>query len=132
MTDQSGVGSAINLLAGVDLAADAAFTGAITRVDRPGWVRFVLDTATVAGTNSVVVEGDDTADFSGTTTRRYCTFEITVNDDDQVFEQDCYFDSLFIRVTGVIGVGGDATATTLKMYPPHYLRTRLDSADVLT
>lgn len=124
-------GDAPDLLTGADLATDATDTGDVVEA---GWwhdVTFVLDTATVAGTNSIVIQGCETSDFTTADVVTIFTFTLTVNDDDKVFEGTTFVDSKYVRASVTIGTGGDLTATTLKAYPKHYMRTRLNSANVL-
>lgn len=116
-----------NLLAGMDLATDATSNGTIVQVNAPQFVRFVLTTGTVTGINTVVITGDDTSDFSGTTTRTLGTFNLVAADDDDSYELDTFVDTKYIRVTLTIGTGGDMSASTLYMRPPHYLRKSTDS-----
>ena len=120
-----------DLLTGADLATDGVDNGDVVEADWWHDVTFVLDTATVAGTNNFVIQGCETSDFSTADVVTIYTFITTVNDDDQIFEGTTFVDSKYVRCQVTIGTGGDATGTTLKAYPKHYNRTRLNSADVL-
>ena len=120
-----------DLLTGADLATDATDNGDVVEADWWHDVTFVLDTATVSGTNTIHIQGCETSDFSTADVVTIATFIVTVNDDDLVHELTTFVDSKYVRANVTIGTGGDLTGTTLKPYQKHYNRTRLNSADVL-
>jgi hypothetical protein len=116
-----------NLLTGMDLATDATSAGTIVQVDWPRNVRFVLTTGTVTGVNSVVIEGSESSTFAGTAGVTYGGFNLVAGDDDAVYEFNTDVRNKYIRVKLTIGTGGDLSASTLYMRPPHWQELKSDS-----
>ena len=118
----------VDFLTGADLATDGTDTGDV--VSNIPWARdvtFVLTTGTVAGANTVTIEGCETSDFSTADVVTYGTFNLVAGDDDDTKEMTTYINSRYLRAKVVIGTSGDLSATTLFARPKHWMRTRLNS-----
>lgn len=116
---------AFDLLAGATLNAAGTTNGTIRQVNDPCYVKFVLTTGTVTGTTPTLVveiEGDQVADFSGTSTRSMFTFDTIGDNDNATFSSPPIFiDSLYIRArVTVAGTTPVFTGTTVKMQAPFY------------
>lgn len=120
-----------DLLTGADLATDATDTGDVVEVDWVQEVTFVLDTGTVTGVNSIVLQGCETSDFTTADVVTFADWVLTATDDDVVYELTTRVTSKFLRASVTIGTGGDLSGSTLKVRPVHWLRTRLNSAHAL-
>jgi hypothetical protein len=128
--------NAPNLLTGSTLNAAGTTNGTIVEVDWPQWVKLVLTTSTVTGSSptlSVTLEGDETADFSGTTTRKLGAFSSVGAENNANHELDVYVDSKYVRA--VVVAGGTTpvyTGSALKMQPSHFLHDKTNSAGALS
>jgi hypothetical protein len=126
--------NATNLLTGGTLTAGTT-NATIVEVDWPGDVKFVLTTGTVTGgtpTLAITIEGDETADFSGTTTRKFGAFS-SVGDEDVVqHELNTLFDAKYVRIAITVGGTGVYTGSTLKMMPKYWLHDKTNSAGALS
>lgn len=117
--------NAANLLAGSTLNAAGTTNGTIVQVNDPCYVSFELATATVTGTTPTLVveiEGDQTADFTGTTTRSLFTFDGLGDNDDATFRsQSIFIDAKFIRTRVTLGGTSPVyTGSTCTMQAPFY------------
>jgi hypothetical protein len=118
--------AATNLLTGATLTAGST-TGTIVQVNWPGHVKLVLTTGTVTGgspTLAVTLEGDETADFSGTTTRKLGSFSSVGDEDVVTHELNVYCDAKYVRASITVGGTGVYTGTTLTMQPPYYMHEK--------
>jgi hypothetical protein len=127
--------NADNLLAGSTLNAAGTTTGTIVQVNWPGDVKLVLTTSTVTGstpTLNILIEGDETADFSGTTTRSYGRFGAVAAESNATHEMNAYIDSKYVRATVIAGGTSPVyTGSTLKMQPKFYQHDKTNSAGAL-
>jgi hypothetical protein len=124
-----------NLLTGATLNAAGTTNGTIVEVDWPQDVKLILTTSTVTGsspTMSITLEGDETSDFSGTTTRKLGAFSSVGSESSATHELNVYCDSKYVRA--VVLLGGTTpvyTGSTLKMQPKFYLHDKTNSAGAL-
>jgi hypothetical protein len=124
-----------NLLTGATLNAAGTTNGTAARVDRPGEVAFVLETATVTGTTptiSIVVTGSDDSGFgSGVVT--YGTVTLLTgaasaqSNVRRSFNAKVYKTWVRAAVT-VAGTSPVYTGSTLKVKQPDYFRAASTSA----
>lgn len=121
----------IDLLSGVDLATDQTVAGTAYQVDYPQDVSWYLDTGTVAGTNNIDIQESENSDFSGTITRTVTSIPVVNADDDQLHEGTIHLTGKYVRANVTIGTGGDMSASTLKLRPKHWLRTKKSSTKIL-
>jgi hypothetical protein len=112
------------LLAGVDLETDGTDTGAAVEVGWPCHVQFVLETKTVDGANSVVLEGCETSDFTTADVVRLGRIDVAATDDNKRLAFETNVDCRYVRAVVTIGTGGDMKGSTLYVVPKDYLRTR--------
>lgn len=118
--------NAPNLLAGTTLNSATSSQGTPWQAEWPGFITFILTTGTVTGTTptlNVTIEGDETADFSGTTTRILGRFGQVGDEDSVTHELTVYADAKYVRANiTVAGTSPVFTGTTLTPNQPHFLR----------
>lgn len=122
--------SVTDLLASCDLSTDATDTGDAVQVNWPQLVLWLLDTGTVAGTNSIDIQGSESSSFDDDVVT-YVTIPVGASDDDAELEGNIFVTSKYVRAVVTIGTSGDMAGSTLKLYPPHYKRTKTNSAKAL-
>lgn len=122
-----------NLLAGSTLNAAGTTNATAVQVDRPGDVAFVLETATVTGTNpvlTVVVQASDASDFAAGTVVTVATLQSTgAAEDNKMYSVCGEVYKKFVRaVVTAAGTSPVYTGTTLKIKQPHFQRTSSSTA----
>jgi hypothetical protein len=124
-----------NLLAGATLDAAGSTNSTVVQLDKPEDVTFVLETATVSGTNPTItltVQGSDVAGFgSGVVT--FGTLAITTGNaaaqSDVIKQITTYVNKRYVRVTVALGgTNPDYSDATLTPRQKHDRRTATSTA----